>query len=207
MTTETTDKTQNKAKGKRLTEAEWQQIVAIWETGGVRARDIADQFHITAESISRGLKKRGAVYGRHATSAARRLIEAATDEFEVAARRARETKEDHYKISAYFAKLAAKKIQDAESGKTSYAQADEEIKALLGAMKVNSAARSERWAILGLDREDVFDPDTLPELSIREMTGQEVENVKDAQEKALKEIGAIEIVSADSEGPDLGDGE
>lgn len=195
----------NQKKAKRLTEAEWQQIVAIWETGGSRGRDIAEQFGITPESVSRGLRKRRAVYGKHAQQAAKRLTEAAADEFEVAARRARETKEDHYKIAAYFSKLAAKKIQDAERGNKgySYARAEEELRALANAMKINQQARNERWVVLGLDRDDIFDPDTLPELSIREMTIDEVKNTKEDQERVLREIGAIQVVENDASGPGI----
>lgn len=195
----------NRRKGIRLSELDWQKIVALWETGSVRGHDLAAQFGVTPESISRGLSKRKAVYGKHAAAAAKKVVEAAQDDTEITVRRAKETREEHYKISRLFAQMAAMKIQQAEKKVPgySYDQANDELKAIQAAMTISEKSRRERWAILGLDKDNAIGEEDMPELLIREMTGKEVEDSREAQEAALREIGALEVAQEDELDPDF----
>lgn len=190
-------------KGNRLTEREWSQICVAWESGGIRGGDLAKMYNITPESLSRGLKKRGAVYGKHAAAIAKQVAEAAQDDVSITIRRAKETREEHYKIARYLAKLSASKIQRAEKGEMTYARAEEELRPIMNAMKVNQLARAECWVLLGLDKDDALVSDDMPELMIREMTPDEVERGKLLQEIALREIGALEVAEEDRKDPDF----
>lgn len=48
-------------KARRLTQAEWQQIVDLYEQGHGPMTRIAERFGVSRQAISAGLKKRGAV--------------------------------------------------------------------------------------------------------------------------------------------------
>jgi hypothetical protein len=141
------------------------------------------------------MKNRGAIRGRTATENAKKASEdIAKQDFAETVKRARETKDFHYKSAAFLGQLAVKKVQQAEKGELSYAQADEEIKVLLNASKVSAEARKERFAVLGLDKEDLISNE-LPELVIHEMNPFEIDQIRAEQERrALGEDYEMEDV-------------
>lgn len=50
---------ENAPKARRLTQAEWQQIIALHEQGHGPMTRIAERFGVSRQAISAGLKKRG----------------------------------------------------------------------------------------------------------------------------------------------------
>lgn len=189
-----TDDTQNKPQRKRLSEKEWAEVVVLWELGEHSLQELADRYEITPSAISSGLNRRGAIHGRLATEQAQKVAKQSNGDFAEILRRANETKDFHYKSSSYLGQLAVKKIQQAEKGDISYAQADDEIKVLLNASKVTAEMRKERFAVLGLDRDDLV-LEELPELVIQEMSPFEIDQIRAEQERRAKsdELGEIEV--------------
>ena len=177
---------------KRLSEKEWSEIVVLWELGEHSLQDLSDRYGITTGAISSGLNRRGAIHGRLAMEEAQKVAKGSQDDFAVMLQRAKDTKDFHYKSSSLIGQLAVKKVQQAERGDISYAQADDEIKVLLNASKVNAEARKERFAVLGLDKDDLVLED-LPELTIQEMSSFEVEQIRAEQDRRAKDGGIDEL--------------
>jgi hypothetical protein len=185
---------------KRLSEKEWSEIVVLWELGEHSLQDLSERYGITPGAISSGLNRRGAIHGRLAVENAQKIAKESQDDFAVLLQRAKETKDFHYKSASMIGQLAVKKVQQAEKGDISYAQADDEIKVLLNASKVNAEARKERFAVLGLDKDDLVLED-LPELTIQEMSSFEIEQIRAEQDRRAKsgDLDEISVEAVDVE--------
>lgn len=171
-----------KPKSKRLTPKQWAEAEALWESGEVTLTDLVAKFGIHKTSFQkrfaeRGIKK-GAKKEEHARRVAEEVTKAAIDEATVLAARIRETKEEHYKMAAGLAKLTWAEILAAKQNGSPMAVALNNLKALDAAMAVLKKAREERYAVLGLDREDFVDEDGLPELVISELTADQIEALR-----------------------------
>lgn len=171
-----------KPKSKRLTPKQWAEAEALWESGEVTLSDLVAKFHIHKTSFQkrfaeRGIKK-GAKKEEHARRVAEEVTKAAIDDATVLAARIRETKEEHYKMAASLAKLTWAEILAAKQNGSPMAVALNNLKALDAAMAVLKKAREERYAVLGLDREDFVDEDGLPELVISELTASQIDALR-----------------------------
>lgn len=184
---ESEEATPKKRVFRKLDEREWGQVVALWEAGAVTTTELAEKHGVAKATITAGLNKRGAVYGRQAVEDAQQIAKDSREDISLLITRAKETKDFHYRTSTQLASLAQKKIILAEKGEMSYARADEELKTILVAMKIQGEARKERFAVLGLDNPDAFITDELPELSIVEMSSHEIEQIREYQERLALE--------------------
>lgn len=172
---------------RRLTAAEWMRAKVLFNEGKMRTKDLAKHFGITREAMSRGLKKRGAVYGMNSEKRAQKAVDGAEEDIGLIIMRAKETKDEHYRFSKFYANLAAKKVSEAEKNPDNYGDAEQQLRTILAAMKINGEARRERFAILGLDKE-VSLSDAVPELVIREMEEEEIVEIRENQEEDMFEL-------------------
>jgi AcrR family transcriptional regulator len=175
-----------KTKHARLTPKQWAEAEALWESGEVTLEDLAARFgkhrtafhkHFTAKGIKRGAKK-----AEHAAAVKEAVTTAAIDDATILAARIRETKEEHYKMASGLAKLSWNEILTAKQEGRPVATALNNLKALDAAMSVLKKAREERWAVLGLDRDDAMDEDGLPDLVISELTADQIEALRSRDE-------------------------
>ena len=181
------DQTPQKRGAREVNEHEWGRLIALWEKGGISADDLSDSFNINKNSMLAGIKKRGGVYGRLAAEEARQVAKSSADDFQALIQKANDTKREHYQYARNYALLAHKKVVQAEKGEISYAEADEHIKTLLNATKLSVEARKDRFAVLGLDRDDLV-LDELPTLEITEMTNEDIEAIRRVQEARERNI-------------------
>ncbi len=210
MTEETEPK---KRKCIRLSPKKWAEAEALWESGEVALGDLVTRFGVDRSTLQkrfsqRGIKK-GAKSAEHAKRVSEEVTKAAIDDATVLAARIRETKEEHYKMAAGLAKLTWAEILAVKSSGSPMAVAMNNLKALDNAMNVLKKAREERYAVLGLDRDDHVDEEGLPELVISELTADQIEALRAKQEddygfdddEAVQDIESL----GEDEGEDEGD--
>jgi len=178
----------------RLTVKQWAEAEALWESGSVTYEDLMKKFGLAQSSFERHFKKRGIVKGSKAAAIKEKIDEklaaAAIDEATIIAARIKETKEQHYTMSANLSKLAYAEILQAKKDGQPVAVAMNNLKALDKAMDVLAKARAERYTILGLDRPDAVNPDELPELVISELTAEQIEELRKRDEADLDAMPA-----------------
>lgn len=175
--------------GTRLTPKQWAEAEALWESGEVTLDDLAAKFGKHKSNFSRHFDKlsikRGSKAEAHKKKVHEAVTAAAVDDATVTAARIRETKEDHYKMSSSLAKLVWSEILTAKQGGHPLAVATANLKALDIAATSLKKLREERWAVLGLDKADFIDEDGLPELTIQELTAEQLEELRNRDEADL----------------------
>jgi hypothetical protein len=175
--------------GARLTPKQWAEAEALWESGEVTLEDLAAKFGKHKSNFSRHFDKlsikRGSKAEAHKREVAKAVTAAAIDEVSVTAARIRETKEDHYKMAAGLGKLVWSEILTAKQGGNPVSVATANLKALDIAATTLKKVREERWAVLGLDKADFIDEDGLPELTIMELTAEQLEALRNRDEADL----------------------
>lgn len=175
--------------GARLTPKQWAEAEALWESGEVTLTDLAAKFGKHQSNFSRHFDKlsikRGSKAEAHKREVAKAVTAASIDEVSVTAARIRETKEDHYKMAAGLGKLIWSEILTAKQGGNPVSVATANLKALDIAASALKKVREERWSILGLDKSDFIDEDGLPELTIMELTAEQLEALRNRNEADL----------------------
>ncbi|KAA5604422.1 hypothetical protein F1188_16315 [Roseospira marina] len=177
-----------KKTGRKLTPAQWALAVEKWELGAVRLADLSAEFGISETALSLGLKSRGATKGRRAAEHARSVSEAvseavretavkdALDGAELRKKRINDTKKEHYEWSAALSKLAMSRVLKAQKDGTPLSDAEGDLKAIRNAMEIIARGRQERWEILDVPSD--IDMAELPELVIRDLTDNEVDELR-----------------------------
>lgn len=196
----------------RMTPRQWAEAEALWEAGEVTLDDLATRFGKDRSAFVRYFKKHGIVKGSRAAARKEEVKEAVAaagiDEATVLANRIRETKEDHYKMSSALAKLVWAEVLTAKKDEKPFSAIKDNLKALDNAMNVLMKARMERFAILGLDKDDYVDEDGLPELVISELTAAQIEELRNRDEEGLEAGTAVipETLQEEIEDEDEEDG-
>ena len=179
----------------RMTPRQWAEAEALWEAGEVTLDDLATRFDKDRSAFVRYFKKHGIVKGSRAAARKEEVKEAVAaagiDEATVLANRIRETKEDHYKMSSALAKLVWAEVLTAKKDEKPFSAIKDNLKALDNAMNVLMKARMERFAILGLDKDDYVDENGLPELVISELTAAQIEELRNRDEEGLEAGTAV----------------
>jgi len=167
---------------RRLTPKQWAEAETLWSLGEVSLGDLAKKFGVSEPAISQHMKRNGIKKGSkaeaHKKKVSDEVAKAAIDDATVLAARIRETKEEHYKMATGIAKLAWGEILKARQENAPVSVAMNNLKALDTAMNVMTKARAERYAVLGLDKDDFVDEEGLPELLIQELTADQIEQLR-----------------------------
>lgn len=166
----------------RLPAKEWAKIEALWEEGDTTYADLVKKYGKSVSTFERHFKKHKIVKGKRREErkkkADEKLTQAAIDDATVLANRIRETKEEHYRMSSAVARLTWNEILAAKNEGRAVATALNNLKALDAAATVLKKVREERFAVLGLDRNDTVNPDEVPELVISELTAEQIEELR-----------------------------
>lgn len=161
-------------KQKRLTEAEWAEAKALYETGRLSKTMLADKYGISRQSMGEGLNARGAVYGSKSKEIEQATVEAQKD---ASLRKAEEIdamKEKQKKFVEMIQNLTVKAITDkAREGKP-LADAKNDIVALRNAMMIVAQGRDELYHLYDLHREPDGAQQT-EEFIVSEYTSEEIE--------------------------------
>lgn len=195
---------------KRLTPKQWAEAEALWAAGEFTKERLGAKFGVSAHAVflhmqKKGIKK-GAKAEEHKKKVAEAVTSAAVDDATITAARIRETKEEHYKMSAALAKMSFSEILEAKRSGSPVAVAMNNLKALDAAMTVLTKARMERWAVLGLDRPDAIDEDGLPELLISELTAEQIQELRDRDFNEFDDLeGAVQVDAGAQDTPEPDD--
>lgn len=168
------DKTE---KQKRLTPAEWERIVALYEGGDHTHADLAAQFGISEGSIQRGLSLRGAVKGRNAPTAGDEVKQKMKEEAEALAAMIMPMKQRHLKFGDVITSMTMKRLAEAEKGNIPLATLKGDMIVLNHASKIIGKVRDEAWHIHDLYREAPDDVE-VDELNIGEYTASEMDKIR-----------------------------
>jgi hypothetical protein len=195
---------------KRLSPRQWAEAEALWAAGDITLSGLCEKYGLQKSAFTRHFNKVGLKKGDKAkdirAAAEDAVNKAAREEAALLAQRIRETKEEHYKMAAGLAKLTWAEIVAAKQSETPFGAIINNVKALELAMNALKKAREERYACLGLDREDYVDDDTLPELVIQELTPEQIEQLRERDNLMAMEMGLdVAVVRPDASVVNTGD--
>ena len=189
-----------------MTPRQWAEAKTLYESGEMGAQALAARYgkdlstivkHFRKHNIKAGTSKKeiGALVEEEVKK--RMAIDAT-----VLAVRIKETKEEHYKMATAIGKLVFKEIVEAKNDGHAISTRVNNLKALDVAMTTLKKAREERYAVLGLDRDDFVASEDLPELVISELTAEQIEKMR------ATDLDADDAVAlADSKDAELQDDE
>ena len=181
-----------KKKAVQIKPKEWAEIEILWETGNTTLRELSERFGRVEETFSRyfarkGIKK-GSKAAEHAEKVREEVSKSIVSDASIIASRIRDTKEEHYKLSASISKLAWNELNTARKDGVQYETKLNNLRALKTAMDIVKIAREERWTVLGLNDPDSINEAELPELLISEMTAKQIEDLQMRQVQSSQEF-------------------
>lgn len=204
-------KTPTKRKAKQLISAErWNEVEQAWTHGKFATiGDLAAHFSLPKEKVFERMKNRGLKKGEaliaYNRAMQQELDKKAKQEARLLAERIHETREMHYKAATGITGLVWKQLTDAQKGGVPFSTIRGNLQALESAMKVLKAAREERFAVLGLDRNVEPEDEDIPELLVNELTPDQIDELR-ARDTALED-SEEEVVDLSGELPTLDDDE
>lgn len=157
-----------------MTEAQWAEAKAEFELGQYTATALALKFGVARQSMSEGLKARGAVYGSKSKVVEEATINATKTDQAKKVEEIVAMKEKQRKLIETTQQLAAKALMDSIRDSTPISQKKADIQTLKSIMAIFAAGRSELWEIYGLNDDRDADQE-LPEFAVSEYTPQELE--------------------------------
>lgn len=176
----------------KLTTSQKAEAVALWRTGDVTLEFLAKKFGKRPETFSRLFSRMGIKKGSEAAAAAAKIASTIEShkltEVEETLNRIKKVKEDHYKMSTGLAQLVWAEIVRARKADLPLDKLKEVFASLKLAGEVISNSRKELYDLLGIEEADKRgDLDELPELTVRELTQGETEQLRNAasEEDAL----------------------
>ena len=200
-----------------LSERQLVQMETMWTSGEYTSEQLGRKFDRTGRSVMSLMKSRGAKKGERAEkfheSVRAKVEEKMIAEVNVFAERAKETKEEHYRMATAIAKLTWMEVAKAQKEGRSFATLTGSMKALNLAMGVLEKARSERYIVLGLNAEK-DDDGVIPELVVNELTQAQIDDLRNRDftapgqrdaEKLLDEVLSSEDDMDFSDDADEGD--
>jgi hypothetical protein len=165
-----------------MTSRDWARCRALWERGDTTYKELCARYGRSYKSFERHFKKHGIVKGAKAAALKEKVAEAMAvedvNDAQLLAMRIKETKEEHYKMASALGRLSWNEILQAKKDGRAVSTALANLKALHAATVNLKIVREERFAILGLDRTDAVDLDQIPELIIRELTAEQIEELR-----------------------------
>lgn len=193
-----------KTRTPNLTQREWTEAKALYESGEVTIADLAKKFKRHEQSILQYFRRHGIKKGSKREKFAKKveavIEKQAVNDATIIAARIKETKEEHYKMASGLAKLTWAEVLKAKQDGVPVSTALNNLKALDTAMTVLKKAREERYSVLGLDRPDSIDENDIPELVISELTAEQIATLRD---RSFNDVGDIEDVDVS----DIGNGD
>jgi len=186
----------------KLTPKQWAEIEALWEAGTLTLEDLSKKYGKAVSTFTRHFKAKGTKRGSALDEAKQRAAEAlkrnAAGDAAILAARIFETKDESYKMQTAIQRLFWNEVLIAKNNGVDIATRMPNIKAIKEISAGLSIVRSEKFAILGLDRPDATDPSELPELFVTELTAQEIKELRDRDITELDDIVPAQIALDDA---------
>lgn len=167
----------------KLTPKQWAEVEALWEAGTTTLEDLSKRYDKATSTFVRHFKthsiKRGSSVDEAKKRAAEVIANNARTDAAILAGRIAETKDEAYKMQSAVQRLAWNEILTAKNAGVEISTRSPNLKAIKDIAQILVITRTERYAILGLDRPDAVDPGELPELFISELTDEQIKELRD----------------------------
>lgn len=184
-------------KGKQLNEAEKVEAIELWKAGSTTLDELAEKFDRSRLTFLRLFNAEGVAKGESKGNYEKKIKEAveaaSVGDIELIATRAKETKDEHYKMASGLSKLAWSLIVEAKRENRKFNLIAGDLKALKYAADVMKTTREERYAVLGLNEKESKDDDDIGDLVVREITEEEI------KEQAKNHVGDDDLGVDDME--------
>ena|GEM_PF-3289345 len=186
------------------TPSEWLKARTMYETGDYTVKEIADKFGRNKTSLSQRFKRFGVKKGTNFTEAStkveRDLRREQREKADETVKRAKETKEEHYKWARSLSQMAVSILAKAQSESRPIGMVKPDILAVKAAMEALQKGQDMRNIALGLDKGDILDTDEIPEFGIVEMT-------EDERLEVIRKADSLLELSEDMDITTTGEGE
>ncbi|MBB3997863.1 hypothetical protein [Aureimonas pseudogalii] len=168
----------------RLTETEWAECEALWETGDATLAELADQYGVAVRTLQSRFERHGVVKGRAASALAadvrERVNEAMGDPGDLASR-AIDIRELTFANAEKIERLIMAQLATAQTDPGAAYKAGTAIKTLSLAAGALQRLHDLKRSALGLSDSDVLGKE-IPELVIRDITTTEIEIIQNGGE-------------------------
>lgn len=190
--------TGRKPGAKSLTVRQKAEAAALWRSGSVTLEDLSKKYGKRTETFSRLFKRMGIEKGSGAAAAVKKAEEAITarvvSDIEETMKRISNVKESHFRMSQALAVMAFRDIQQAKAAGLDIGKLRDVMSVYKMAGEIVGNSRKELYEILDVAKHDKEkEDDDLPDLTVRELTQGEVDQLRD-------------VVPDDADGADLGEG-
>jgi hypothetical protein len=181
----------SKRRYKRMSPTEWAQARAFWETGEITLEELAVRFDVTQRALQAHFRKHSTIKGSKAKELATAVQEAVfADIFEdpVALRaKGRDARSAAFENAGRIERLVMAQVDESLKDPANAYRAASAIRALSLAAQAIERTHKIRWAALGLDQAQ--DSEELPELIIRDLTEEELSEIRREQSEAYDNGG------------------
>lgn len=164
-------------KDQKLFPKDWLVIVNLAKNG-VSVKEIAKQFAVSEATVYRGLKLRHVDPREIAAQAAQEL---ANKDKQKIIERIRETKDNDYRLTEFLQKQVVTTIVNAQKEGKRVGSVIDDVKTIKIAIDALRAGTENKFRVLGLDKENENADAVLPELPIRDLTGEEIAAMRNRQ--------------------------
>lgn len=190
---------------RKMTVSERAEAVALWRSGTVTLEDLSKKFKKRPESLSRMFTKMGITKGAAEAEARAKLIAAAAEErvvsdVEKTLERIKLVKEENYGYARGLARYTMLQIKRAQEAGIDLATLKDTFGVLKLASEITGNCRKELYQILNVEKhEKGTELEELPELTIRELTNVEIDQLKnqDGDDMGLDTDPGIDMMPDD----------
>jgi hypothetical protein len=180
-----------------MTASQKAEACALWAAGEMTLVDLSKKFKKNPSTLKNLFEREGITKGQNAKAiqeqVAKAVAENMVDDAAVIAQRARETKEQHYKMAAGLSNLTWMTIMKAREENRPMGSLTNDMKALKSAAEILRITREERYAVLGLNEKVTDDDSELPDLIVQELTAAEIKDMHAAQAAQIDPDGAFDM--------------
>ncbi len=181
---------------RRLTPEETGMIRGLWEQGAMSLTEIAHEIGVSADKVKYQIKKHGWVQGARAEYYEEIALKAIEEQLETEAKKhavaKQQARDKAVQLSNVVEGRLVKAMKEADSKGLSDAAMLHDYRALETASKIlQNTFHTKRFA-LGMDKEEGPAEDENMSIQLAEMTADEVESIKQAQEEAWNQLGPDE---------------
>lgn len=175
-----TETPEPKPSYRRLTPAEWEQVVVLWEAGSVTLQDLVDRFGITKSALHEGLKSRKAVKGRRAGEFAKHTEESLKSEAQRRSETIKNFRGEYHTYGDFIMKATVKELQELLKKPRAERSKEENTRvftSLKYSAEIFNIIRDNKYHLHDLYNETEED-EALPEIGVSAYTEEEIETIK-----------------------------
>lgn len=186
MTSEEIAQRQKNQYKRPLRPAQLAEMEALWESGEVSLRELAERFDLTQTSVSRYMSLNEVTKGERAEEHKRMVRERIAEELAgdagERAKLIKKKKDEYLTLLDIPSKLANNEVQTCRSKGLPLQSIYGNLKSIKELLNIYAGSRNEIWKILDVDEfESKHVEDDIPELLISQLTATDIEKMRQEQ--------------------------